>query len=128
MMDVGKRHRVRRSVVNSVPADDRASQALLRHLGVRLARRREAVGLAAETVAKLARITPAQLSGVESGHLRLSGTALLRLCEALEIPLSYVFSDASDQPPSSQAPPNPHVHRGRSMRWARLVRSITPGD
>jgi transcriptional regulator with XRE-family HTH domain len=98
------------------------------HIITRLIQRRRALGLTLERLAERAGMTPNYIGTIENGKRDPSLSTLLRLADALEIPLSDLVRDAEPEqdwresilelaralqcvPPPSTQPPRPKAPR-----------------
>ena len=70
---------------------------LRRELGEVLREERQTQGRSLRDVAKTASVSTAYLSEVERGQKEASSELLASICQALEIPLSYLLREVSDR-------------------------------
>jgi transcriptional regulator with XRE-family HTH domain len=80
------------------PAAGGSASTLLReHLGDALRRHRLRQGRTLREVSAIARVSLAYLSEIERGRKEASSELLAAVCEALEVPLSSLLIEVSDQ-------------------------------
>lgn len=94
-----------------------------RHVGLRLRERRVALGLSQTALADRLDLTFQQIQKYERGANRLSASTLLRVAEAVDVPVSYFF----DGLPSTLRPDAPPVPSAASLELLRRIAQLDPG-
>jgi transcriptional regulator with XRE-family HTH domain len=78
-------------------ANKKASGPVDRRVGSRIRRRRGAVGLSQEKLAKQIGITFQQIQKYENGSNRVGSGRLQEIANVLNVPISYFFADDQDE-------------------------------
>ncbi len=65
--------------------------AVDRHIGARLAGRRQMLGMSIDVIAHVTRLDPATYRNYEAGLERIPAAALFEACRALKVPVRFVF-------------------------------------
>lgn len=76
--------------------DQRAANAVDRHIGRRLRERRLAIGMSQETLADLLGVTFQQIQKYEKGVNRIAASRLYSMAKALEIDITHFFEGVDD--------------------------------
>jgi transcriptional regulator with XRE-family HTH domain len=92
----------------------------MRELGWRLAHHRAAKGLTRHSLGKRAGLNPRAVAAVERGRADVRYATVLRLCDALGMPLSDLFG--------SQVAPAPRIHEMSmpARAWALVDDGVQP--
>jgi len=90
------------SKTKSLPVE--AARSLDRHLGRRLARRRNELGLSAADLDNALSAAPGSASRYESGSRSLGAAQLFALSRVLKVPVLYFFEDVPALPASMTGP------------------------
>ena len=77
--------------------DQRAANAVDRHIGVRTRERRLEIGMSQEALADLLGVTFQQVQKYEKGVNRVAASRLYELAKALDVSVGYFFEELSEQ-------------------------------
>ncbi|MGI3775719.1 MAG: helix-turn-helix domain-containing protein [Janthinobacterium lividum] len=69
------------------------SRSIDAHIGRRLTRRRENLGLCCRELAEKVQLSEALIRAFEAGHVRIGSSDLVLLAEALKVNISYFYSN-----------------------------------
>lgn len=94
-------------------------------LGQALRKRRKALGLTLQEIARRVETDGGNLSRIERGAQGVSETMLRRLCAALECTPAFLYTHA-ETAPGNAAQPGLHLNRLESQEFVRWFRSVAP--
>jgi transcriptional regulator with XRE-family HTH domain len=80
------------------------AQAIDKHVGARVRKRRIMLGLAQQQVAELIGVTYQQLYKYEKGETRVAASRLLKIAQALGVEVSYFFQGMNAEEPLQLTP------------------------
>ncbi len=86
-------------------------KALDRHAGLRLANRRQELGLAAKALDQVLAVSPGSAARLETGERSMTAAQLLTLSGILAVPVDYFFEGSPDFGSASGVVPAPEIVR-----------------